>query len=91
MLLQEMQEIFGDVDDLLEMYAEQRATVSLGKDGEEEDEAEALELADEEDPDAVAAHDEQMARLYENFALPAINSTCTGTFIPTPHFEREAA
>ena len=52
-----MQEVFGDVDDLLERYAERRATAILSKDGEEEEEEgyTALEPVDEEDPDAVAA------------------------------------
>ena len=54
--MQEMQDVFGDVDDLLEMYAEKRATAILSKDEEGE---EGLEPADEEDVDAVASFEEQ--------------------------------
>lgn len=58
-----MQDVFGDVDDLLGMYAERRATNVLSRDDEEEED-EALEPADEEDPDAVAAFEELRASLH---------------------------
>ena len=51
--------MFGDVDDLLEMYAEKKATAILSRD---EDEDEPMDPADEEDPDAVAAYEEQLVR-----------------------------
>ena len=55
--VQEMQDIFGDVDDLLEMYAEKRATVMLGKEVEEEEEGPA-----EDDPDDIAAFEARQVR-----------------------------
>lgn len=64
-----MQEVFGDVDDLLEMYAEKKATVVLSKD---DDNDEPIEPADEEDPDAVAAYEEQLVR----HTIPRICRCC---------------
>jgi hypothetical protein len=52
-----MQDIFGNVDDLLEMYAEKRASAVLGKEDDE-----ILDPADEEDPDAIAAYEERLVR-----------------------------
>lgn len=52
-----MQDVFGEVDDLLEMYAERKATAVLSKDDEEEEAS--LEPADEDDPEALAAFEEQ--------------------------------
>lgn len=52
-----MQDIFGNVDDLLEMYAEKRASAVLSKDDDE-----ILDPADEEDPDAIAAYEERLVR-----------------------------
>jgi len=56
--VQEMQDIFGDVEDLLEVYAEKRAAALLSKDGGDE---EGLDPA-EEDPDIIATFEERQAR-----------------------------
>ena len=68
MLLQEMQEVFGDVDDLLTMYAERRTTALEGIDEEDE---EAVEL-DDEDSDAIAAHEEQVV----SRSFPSLFTAC---------------
>ena len=70
-----MQDVFGDVDDLLEMYAEKRATAILSKEGEA-DEEEPLEPADEEDPDAVAAYEEQQVRISQFWASLLFLTSC---------------
>lgn len=58
--MQEMQEVFGDVDDLLEMYAERKATAMLGRE-EDVDQQESMDPAIEEDPEAMAAFEERQA------------------------------
>jgi hypothetical protein len=76
-----MQDLFGNVDDLLEMYAEKRASAVLGR---EEDEV--LDPADEEDPDAVAAYEERLVRPMHPPGSGLQGAPEWGCMAPTPSF-----
>ena len=57
MSLQELQDIFGDVDDLLEKYAEKKAAHVLLEDDDEEDPDPPL---DDDDAEAMEAYQERL-------------------------------
>ena len=56
--IQELQDIFGDVDDLLEIYAEKKAANVLREEGEDEEIPPPAD--DDADPDALDAYQERL-------------------------------
>lgn len=60
--MQELRDIFGDVDDLLEMYAEKKAAHVLQEDGDEDNLDPPL---DDDDADAMEAYQERLVCILE--------------------------